>query len=86
MTVWALLEECIGRLDEPFRRSEIVGWFRRHHPEVNEATLGAHIQAATENAVNRAANNPLGVRPALLRRIDHGLYVRADPTRDRMTG
>lgn len=83
MTVWALLEECIGQLDEPFRRSEIVGWFRRHHPKVNEATLGPHIQAATENATNRAANNPLGVRPALLRRIDRGLYVRADPTRDR---
>ena len=83
MTVWALLEECTGQLDEPFRRSEIVGWFRRHHPEVNEATLGAHIQAATENAANRAANNPLGTRPALLRRIEHGLYMRADPTRDR---
>ena len=83
MTVWALLEECTGQLDEPFRRSEIVGWFRRHHPEVNEATLGAHIQAATENAANRAANNSLGARPALLRRIEHGLYMRADPIRDR---
>lgn len=83
MTVWALLEECTGQLDEPFRRSEIVGWFRRHHPEVNEATLGAHIQAATENAANRAANNPLGARPALLRRIDHGLYTRTDQPRKR---
>jgi len=26
-----MLEECVGQLDEPFRRSEIVGWFRRHH-------------------------------------------------------
>ncbi len=56
MTVWALLEQCTGQLDEPFRRSVIVDWFRRHHPEVNEATLGAHIQAATENAANRAAS------------------------------
>jgi Family of unknown function (DUF6884)/GIY-YIG catalytic domain len=77
MTVWSMLEECISQLDEPFRRSQIIGWFRRHHPEVNEATLGAHIQAATENATNRAQNNPLGARPALLRRIDHGLYARA---------
>jgi len=73
-----MLEECAGQLDEPFRRSEIIGWFRRHHPEVNEATLGAHIQAATENAANRARNNPPGARPALLRRIDHGTYVRAE--------
>jgi hypothetical protein len=77
MTVWSMLTECISQLDEPFRRSEIVGWFRRHYPDVNEATLGAHIQAATENAANRAHNNPLGARPPLLRRIDHGLYVRA---------
>jgi hypothetical protein len=76
MTVWSLLEECISQLDEPFRRSEIIGWFRRHHPEVNEATLGTQIQAAAGNAINRAQNNSLGTRPPLLRRIDHGLYVR----------
>ena len=79
VTVWSKLEECVGRLDEPFRRSEIIGWFRRHHPEVNEATLAAHIQAATANAANRARNNALGGRPPLLRRVDHGLYVRAVP-------
>jgi hypothetical protein len=77
MTVWSMLEECLGQLDGPFRRSEIIGWFRRHHPEVKESTLAAHIQAATANATNRAQNNPLGTRPPLLRRIDHGLYVRA---------
>jgi hypothetical protein len=77
MTVWSILEECVGQLDEPFRRSEIIGWFRRHHPDVNESTLAAHVQAATANAANRAQNNPLGARPPLLRRVDHGLYVRA---------
>jgi hypothetical protein len=77
MTVWSVLEECVGHLDEPFRRGEIIGWFRRHHPDVSEATLGAHIQAATENAANRAQNNALGARPALLRRVGHGMYVRA---------
>jgi len=44
ITVWSLLEECVSQLAEPFRRSEIIGWFRRHRPEVNEATLAAHIQ------------------------------------------
>lgn len=87
MTVWSMLEECVSQLDEPFRRSEIIGWFRRHHPEVNEATLGAHIQAATENAANWAQNNPLGTRPALLRRIDHGLYARVRrPTAPQASG
>ncbi len=40
-TVWSLLEERVGERVEPFRRSEIIGWFCRHHPEVNEATLAA---------------------------------------------
>ncbi len=77
MTVWSLLEECAGQLAEPFGRSEIVGWFRQHHPEVNEATLAAHIQAATVNAANRAESNPLGSRAPLLRRVSRGMYVRA---------
>ena len=73
-----MLEECVSQLDEPFRRSEVVGWFRRHYPEVKETTLAAHIQAATANAGNRARNHPyLSARAPLLRRIDHGLYVRA---------
>jgi hypothetical protein len=76
-----MLAECVGQLDEPFRRSEVVGWFRRHYPEVKESTLAAHIQAATANAGNRARNHPhLAGRAPLLRRIDYGLYVRARST------
>lgn len=86
MTVWSMLEECVSQLDEPFRRSEIIGWFRRHHPDVNESTLAAHIQAATANAANRAQNNPLGARAPLLRRIDHGLYVRAEGPGEQAAG
>ena len=82
MTVWSMLEECISQLDEPFRRSEIIGWFRRHHPGVNESTLAAHIRAATANATNRAQNNPLGARRPLLRRVDHGLYVKTGQPRE----
>ena len=78
MTVLSMLEECASQLDEPFRRGEIIGWFRRHHPGVNESTLAAHIQAATANAMNRAQNKPLGARCPLLRRVDHGLYVGRD--------
>ena len=77
MTAWSMLEECISQLDEPFSRSEIIEWFRGHHAEIKESTLAAHIQAATANAANRARNNPLGVHGPLLRRVEHGLYVRA---------
>jgi hypothetical protein len=49
-TIWDRLEECVQYLSEPFRASEIVGWFRRHYPDVNEQSLRAHIQGATSNA------------------------------------
>ena len=76
MSVWSMLEECADQLDEPFRKSEIIGWFRRRHPDVKESTLTAHVQAATANAPNRAKNHSyMGQRAPLLRRIDHGLYV-----------
>ena len=39
MTVWSMLEQSFGQLNEPFHRSEIIGWFPRHYPDVNDATL-----------------------------------------------
>ena len=43
--------------------------------------MAAHIQAATVNAANRDRNHPyLARRAPLLRRIDHGLYLRAIPS------
>jgi len=77
VTIWEQLEECVGLLDEPFRRSEIIGWFRRHHPDVNEASLAAHIQGAVANVQNRG---PFASRTPLLDRIDHGLYRRHQPS------
>jgi len=75
-TIWARLEECVSTLNEPFRASEIVGWFRRHYPEVKESSLRAHIQSATSNVDERGT---LGYRSPLITRIDHGLYRRAAP-------
>lgn len=86
MTVWSMLEQRVNQLDEPFRRSEVVGWLRWHYPHINEATLGAHIQAATANAANRARNNPLGRRAPLLERIDQGVYVRFRRSEDPALG
>jgi hypothetical protein len=71
-TIWEMLAESVRQLDEPFRRSEIIGWFRRHHPEVNEASLAAHIQAA----VDGLSRGSFASRSPLLERVDHGLYRR----------
>ena len=54
VTIWDRLALCVAQLDEPFRASEMVGWFRRHYPGVNEASLGAHIQSATSNVDARS--------------------------------
>jgi len=85
--VWQLLEECIQHLHEPFKRSEIVRWFRQHHPDVSESALTAQIQAATEDPLREGH---FGSRPPLLVRVDQGAYrryrrpedVAAEPTTD----
>lgn len=67
------MRAAVGR--EPFRRSEIIGWFRRHHPEVLESSLAVHIQGATADVPNRGQ---FTAREPLLVRVDRGLYRRAN--------
>jgi hypothetical protein len=74
LTIWNQLAKCATQLDEPFRRSEIVGWFRRHYPATNEASLAAHIQAATANGGH--ATGQFASRQPLLVRVEHGVYRR----------
>jgi hypothetical protein len=76
-TIWERSDECVRALREPFRASEIVGWFRRHYPDVKEQSLRAHIQGATSNA-SPASRGPFAQRAPLITRIDHGLYRRAN--------
>lgn len=82
-TIWTKLDECVHVLSEPFRASEIIGWFRRHYPEVKETSLRAHIQSATSNVADRGT---LGYRPPLITRIDHGLYRLADTSESASAG
>lgn len=74
-TIWDRLEDCVQHLSEPFRASEIVGWFRRHYPDVKEPSLRAHIQGATSNA-SAVSRGPFANREPLITRIGHGLYRR----------
>ncbi|WP_176929451.1 DUF7669 domain-containing protein [Lentzea albidocapillata] len=76
-TIWDRLEECVQDLSEPFRASEMVGWFRRHYPDVKEQSLRAHIQIATSNASPASRGMFVNRRP-LITRIEHGLYRRFD--------
>lgn len=74
-TIWDKLAECVSTLNEPFSRQEIVSWFRRHYPDVNEQSLSPHIQFATSNAPERSRRQAWGKTP-LVTRIDHGQYRR----------
>lgn len=82
-TVSVMLEECSRELSGTFTRSSILGWFRRHYPQVRESTISAHIQAMTSNATNREQNHPfLASRTPLFDRVSHGLYRVHDPSTD----
>ena len=75
-SIWARLDTCVHALHEPFTAAQIMAWFRRHYPDVNEASLRAHIQSANSTSPDRGT---LGYRAPLITRVDHGLYVRAAP-------
>ncbi len=76
MTIWDQLAACVATLSEPFSAQEILSWFRRHHPATNEASIRAHIQAATSNPGGRGRVGPFAGREPLLTRVGHGRYVR----------
>ena len=75
-TIWDRLASCVVQLDEPFRAAEIIGWFRRHYPGVNEASLRAHIQSATSNVEPSSKISGFARRRPLITRVSHGVYVR----------
>lgn len=76
-TIRDRLQECVGQLQEPFRASEIVGWFRRRYPDLKEQSLRAHIQGATSN-VSLESRGQFANRRPLITRVSHGVYRRYD--------
>jgi len=73
-TIWDLVRQASEALPEPFSRSALLAWVRRHRPDVEESSVATHIQYATANATN--ANNPFRGRTPLLERIGRGEYRR----------
>src|SRR3954462_9424180 len=73
-TIWDLVRQASESLPEPFSRAELLRWVARNRPDVDEASVGTHIQYATANATN--ASNPFRGRTPLLERIGRGEYRR----------
>lgn len=78
-TVREMLDECVHHLHEPFKRGEVLRWFRQHYPEVSEPTVIAQLQAATEDPLREGQ---FGSRLPLLVRVDRGAYRRYQGTDD----
>ncbi len=80
-----MLATCLLHLPEPFRRTDIVQWFRRHHPQVSEAALVERVTVATEDPLR---DGYVGAAPPLLVRIDHEFYrrYRSPDDVDRVSG
>lgn len=74
-TIWQMLAEAVSALPEPFTRQQVLGWFSRHYPEVNPASIGTHLQAATSNAPP-SSRGAFARRTPLVTRVAHGAYVR----------
>ncbi|WP_425330378.1 DUF7669 domain-containing protein [Trujillonella humicola] len=55
-TIGDLVRQASEALPEPFSRAALLNWVRRARPDVEESSVGTHIQYATANADN--ASNP----------------------------
>jgi len=67
-----LLVDAVGEMPCVFGRAEVVEWFKEHYPDVQPATVTAHITAAT---VNSASSHyyPTAVQALIFKRDDGGL-------------
>lgn len=75
--VWQLMRDCAAAMKSPFRSSDVVDWFRRHYPDVNEGTVYLHLTGLTANTRGGAPNT--AGKPPLFWWLDHGTYELYDP-------
>ncbi len=67
-----LLADCVRDLRSPFTWQDVLAWFGQRYPRVKATTISTHLAGLTEGA--QGAHAHLAQYPALVRRIDHGLY------------
>jgi hypothetical protein len=71
--VWQIMHACADAMPETFRYEEVRGWFRTHYPDVNEATIRAHLIGLTEGG--RAKPVQFAQRSPVFRRVARGEYA-----------
>lgn len=78
--VWQIMHLCADAMPEVFRYDDVRNWFATNFPDVNEATIRAHLIGLTEGG--RAKHVQFAARSPIFRRVARGEYE-AIPLADR---
>ena len=70
--VWQIMHECADAMPAVFRYDDVRSWFSDHYPDVNEATIRAHLIGLTEGG--RAKHVQFAPRSPVFRRVARGEY------------
>ncbi|NRQ50463.1 DUF7669 domain-containing protein [Aeromicrobium stalagmiti] len=70
--VWQIMHQCADAMHEVFRYEDVRNWFADHYPDVNEATIRAHLIGLTEGG--RAKHVQFAQRSPVFRRVARGEY------------
>lgn len=70
--VWQIMHLCADAMPEVFRYDDVRNWFALNYPDVNEATIRAHLIGLTEGG--RAKHVQFAARSPIFRRVARGEY------------
>ncbi|MCL3819007.1 DUF7669 domain-containing protein [Aeromicrobium wangtongii] len=70
--VWQIMHECADAMPAVFRYEDVRSWFKAYYPDVNEATIRAHLIGLTEGG--RAKHVQFAPRSPVFRRVARGEY------------
>lgn len=70
--VWQIMHQCADAMPAVFRYDDVRNWFTAHYPDVNEATIRAHLIGLTEGG--RAKHVQFAPRSPVFRRVARGEY------------
>jgi hypothetical protein len=70
--VWQIMHLCADAMPEVFRYDDVRTWFAENYPDVNEATIRAHLIGLTEGG--RAKHVQFAARSPIFRRVARGEY------------
>lgn len=70
--VWKIMHECADAMPDTLRYEDVRDWFLANYPDVNEATIRAHLIGLTEGG--RAKHVQFAHRAPVFKRVTRGQY------------